>query len=81
MRPMFYGSYHEIENLSNLQEKKDFILWLEYICETDTFGSNRKIREIKEGDHLVFKNAGLTVFQCLAIIILDINQKKFLDWW
>ena len=28
MRPMFYGSYHEIENLSNLSGEKDFILWL-----------------------------------------------------
>ena len=29
-----------------------------YICETDTFGTNRQISEIKEGDILSFKNAG-----------------------
>ncbi|MCK4855166.1 MAG: hypothetical protein KAT31_12905, partial [Bacteroidales bacterium] len=29
-----------------------------YICETDTFGWNRKITEISEGDILAFKNAG-----------------------
>ena len=30
-----------------------------YICETDTFGWNRKITEVTEGDYLLFKNAGL----------------------
>jgi diaminopimelate decarboxylase len=29
-----------------------------YICETDTFGSNRSIAEIREGDILCFLNAG-----------------------
>jgi diaminopimelate decarboxylase len=29
-----------------------------YICETDTFGWNRKISEIAEGDLLAFYNAG-----------------------
>ena len=33
-----------------------------YICGADTFGSNRKISEIKEGDYLVFKNAGAYCF-------------------
>jgi len=31
-------------------------------CETDTFGSNRKIAEIVEGDVLVFHNAGAYCF-------------------
>lgn len=29
-----------------------------YICETDTFGWDRKISEVHEGDVLCFKNAG-----------------------
>jgi diaminopimelate decarboxylase len=29
-----------------------------YICETDTFASNRRISEITEGDILAFSNAG-----------------------
>jgi len=33
-----------------------------YICETDTFGVNRKINEINEGDILCFKNAGAYCF-------------------
>ena len=58
VRPMFYGSHHEIENISNPKGRERFYSVVGYICETDTFGSNRKISEINEGDFLVFKNAG-----------------------
>ena len=58
IRPMFYDSYHHIENLSNSNGKKRFYTVVGYICETDTFGTNRQIGEIKEGDILSFKNAG-----------------------
>ena len=33
------------------------------ICETDTFAWDRKINEIKEGDFLVFYNAGAYGFE------------------
>lgn len=62
IRPMLYGSYHEIENLSNPEGKKRFYSVVGYICETDTFGSNRQIAEISEGDFLVFRNAGAYCF-------------------
>jgi len=62
IRPMLYGSYHEIENLSNPEGKKRFYSVVGYICETDTFGSNRQIAEISEGDYLVFRNAGAYCF-------------------
>lgn len=58
IRPMFYDSYHEIENISNSKGKRRFYTVVGYICETDTFGTNRQICEIKEGDILSFKNAG-----------------------
>tara|TARA_B100001059_G_scaffold65210_1_gene61437 strand:+ start:15488 stop:16705 length:1218 start_codon:yes stop_codon:yes gene_type:complete len=58
IRPMLYGSYHEIINLSNPNGRERFYSVVGYICETDTFGSNRKISEINEGDYLLFKNAG-----------------------
>lgn len=58
IRPMFYDSYHHIENISNPKGKKRFYTVVGYICETDTFGTNRQISEIKEGDVLSFKNAG-----------------------
>ncbi|CAL2104762.1 Diaminopimelate decarboxylase [Tenacibaculum sp. 190524A02b] len=58
IRPMFYNSYHEIENISNPKGRERFYSVVGYICETDTFGSNRRISEIAEGDILCFHNAG-----------------------
>ena len=58
IRPMLYGSQHTILNLSNPKGKERFYSVVGYICETDTFASNRKIAEINEGDILSFKNAG-----------------------
>ncbi len=62
IRPMLYGSHHHIENISNPEGKERFYSVVGYICETDTFGSNRKIAEITEGDLLVFKNCGAYCF-------------------
>ena len=58
IRPMMYDAYHHISNLSNPtgEEKKYMITG--YICETDTFASDRLLPEIKEGDLLCFHNAG-----------------------
>jgi len=58
IRPMLYGSHHHIENISNPKGKERFYSVVGYICETDTFASNRRIAEIKEGDLLCFRNAG-----------------------
>ncbi|UYW02387.1 diaminopimelate decarboxylase [Flavobacterium agricola] len=62
IRPMFYNSYHHIENISNPEGKPRFYSVVGYICETDTFATNRRISEIKEGDILSFKNAGAYCF-------------------
>jgi diaminopimelate decarboxylase len=62
IRPMLYNSYHEIVNISNPEGKKRFYTVVGYICETDTFGSNRKITEISEGDIMAFHNAGAYCF-------------------
>ena len=58
IRPMFYDAHHEIINVSNPEGKSRIYNVVGYICETDTFGINRKISEISEGDILAFKNAG-----------------------
>src|SRR5210317_436325 len=58
IRPMLYNSFHQIINLTNPEGRERFYTVVGYICETDTFGSNRKIAEISEGDVLAFKNAG-----------------------
>ena len=62
IRPMFYGAHHEIINISNPKGKNRFYTVVGYICETDTFGNNRRISEISEGDILAFKNAGAYCF-------------------
>ena len=62
IRPMLYGAQHHIENISNPNGKERFYSVVGYICETDTFASNRRIAEIKEGDILCFKNAGAYCF-------------------
>ena len=58
IRPMLYDSYHHIVNLSNPEGKQRIYTVVGYICETDTFGWDRKINEVHEGDILCFKNAG-----------------------
>lgn len=58
LRPMLYDAYHEIINLSNPAGTGRIYTVVGYICETDTFGFDRKISEIREGDILAIKNAG-----------------------
>jgi diaminopimelate decarboxylase len=58
VRPMMYNSYHHITNISNTEGKDRYYSVVGYICETDTFGSNRRISEISEEDILCFHNAG-----------------------
>ncbi len=62
IRPMFYGSEHYIENITHPKGKERFYSVVGYICETDTFATNRRIAEIKEGDILSFRNAGAYCF-------------------
>jgi diaminopimelate decarboxylase len=62
IRPMFYGASHHIENISNPKGKERFYSVVGYICETDTFATNKKINEITEGDILCFRNAGAYCF-------------------
>jgi len=62
IRPMFYDSYHHIINISNPKGRSRYYTIVGYICETDTFASNRKISEIRENDILCFKNAGAYCF-------------------
>ena len=58
LRPMMYGANHHIENISNPDDIERYYSIVGYICETDTFASNRKISTISIGDLLCFNNAG-----------------------
>ena len=58
IRPMFYDAYHHILNVSNPSGKNRIYTIVGYICETDTFGWDRKLNEVREGDLLAIMNAG-----------------------
>src|SRR5210317_1469432 len=57
-RPMMYDAYHHIENLSHPNGEPRLYTIVGYVCETDTFGYDRKLNEVRNGDLLAFHNAG-----------------------
>ena len=63
IRPMMYESYHHIENISNPTGAERIYNVVGNICETDTFAWDRKLHEVREGDLLVFYNAGAYGFE------------------
>ncbi|GAB3336823.1 diaminopimelate decarboxylase [Larkinella ripae] len=58
VRPMMYGSYHEIVNVSNPTGEPQVYSVVGYICETDTLGWDRSLNQVRPGDVLALKNAG-----------------------
>ncbi|HEX2618168.1 MAG TPA: diaminopimelate decarboxylase [Flavobacteriales bacterium] len=58
IRPMLYGSYHTIENTNPRQGKPRIYTVVGNICETDTFGADRQLNDVHEGDLLAIRNAG-----------------------
>lgn len=63
IRPMFYDAYHQIENISNPDGAERIYTVVGNICETDTFAWDRKLNEVREGDYLLFRNAGAYGFE------------------
>lgn len=63
IRPMFYDAYHRIKNISNLNGSERIYTVVGNICETDTFAWDRTLNEVREGDFLVFYNAGAYGFE------------------
>ncbi|GAA4454865.1 diaminopimelate decarboxylase [Nibrella saemangeumensis] len=58
IRPMMYDAWHDIVNVSNpTGDEKNYTV-VGYICETDTFATDRNLPEVRPGDILAFKNAG-----------------------
>jgi diaminopimelate decarboxylase len=58
IRPMLYNAYHHIVNATAPLGTPRIYTVVGYICETDTFGWDRKLAEVHEGDVLAFLNAG-----------------------
>jgi diaminopimelate decarboxylase len=63
IRPMFYDAYHRIENISNKNGAERIYTIVGNICETDTFAWDRVLNEAREGDYIVFYNAGAYGFE------------------
>jgi diaminopimelate decarboxylase len=63
IRPMFYDAYHRIRNISNPEGPVKNYTVVGNICETDTFAWDRPLPVIREGDILVFSNAGAYGFE------------------
>ena len=58
LRPKMYDAFHQIDNISNPNGEKRIYSIVGYICENDTFGWDRQLNEVREGDILSMKNAG-----------------------
>ena len=58
LRPKMYDAYHQINNISNPTGEKRIYSIVGYICENDTFGWDRQLNEVREGDILAIQNAG-----------------------
>ncbi len=58
LRPMNYGAYHHLINLSNPDGDLLHYDIVGYLCETDNFASNRPMHQIRKGDILCLMNAG-----------------------
>ncbi len=86
IRPMFYDAYHRITNISNPGGTPRVYSVVGYICETDTFGWDRKISEIHENDILCIHNAGAYGFsmssnynsRCRPAEVLILDGKDYL---
>ena len=63
IRPMMYDAYHHVVNISNPHANEKVYTVTGYICETDTFANDRLLHEVREGDLLVFYNAGAYGFE------------------
>lgn len=58
LRPMMYDAYHQITNISNPDGPSRIYSIVGYICETDTLGYDRRLKEVRVGDILAISNAG-----------------------
>ncbi len=59
IRPMLYGAYHDIENLTSTEEKHEKYSVVGTACEsTDVFNESLTLPKTKRGDILTIKSAG-----------------------
>lgn len=80
IRPMLYNAWHTVENVSNPEGRPRIYTLVGYICETDTFGVNRRLPEVHEGDILAFRNAGAYGFSMASNYNSRYRPAEVLIW-
>jgi diaminopimelate decarboxylase len=86
IRPMMYDAWHDIVNVSNPNGGLKLYTIAGNICETDNFGRDRQLNEVREGDLIVILNAGAYGYTMSSNYnsrprpaeVLILNQKAFL---
>lgn len=58
VRPMNYGAYHHLVHLNRPEGPEEHYDIVGYLCETDTFATQRPLPELQPGDVLCLCNAG-----------------------
>jgi len=58
IRPMLYDAWHTISNAARVVGNERIYTVVGCICETDTFGVDRRLVEVQEGDILAIRNVG-----------------------
>lgn len=80
IRPMMYDAYHHIENISNPKGPVRIYSVVGNICETDTFAWDRSIPEVREGDLLLFRNAGAYGFEMSSNFNSRLKPAEAMVW-
>lgn len=80
IRPMMYDGYHQMLNISNPGGTPRIYTVVGYICETDTFGWDRKLDEVREGDIICLKNAGAYGFSMSSNYNSRLRPAEVLIW-
>jgi diaminopimelate decarboxylase len=78
IRPMYYGAYHHITNISSNQKSDKKYTIVGYICEQDNFGKKRKISKPHVGDIICFENAGAYSFTMASNYNSRLRPKELL---
>ena len=77
IRPMLYGSHHEIINISNPKEKNDSIQLLVIYVKPIPLETTVKFQKYLRETHSLLKILVLTALPWLAITILDTDLQRF----
>ena len=80
IRPMLYGAYHGVYNLSNPEGNPKRYNVVGYICETDTLAADRSLSEVSSGDLIAIKNAGAYGFSMASNYNSRLRPAEVLVW-